>query len=296
MKNIHSNPTPLRQKFIEYLTLHRKAERTVHAYVSFIHSLAKFYGRSPDLLGAEELQHWLYHLIAQRKQAPSTVNLAINALRSFFGGLLQRDVESILRQVKRPKRPTLVPRLYSMAEVERLLTLGTQDNLRARAFLSCVYGGGLRLSEATHIQIPDLDSARHRLRVSHPKGGRQRYTLLSDNLLAVLRQYYRQVHPKSFLFPGNEPLQPMSKGTGQSIFYGAVAKAGLPDRGGIHSLRHSFATHCLENGIEITIVQQLLGHASLHTTAGYLHVRAERLAQIQSPLGLLDLKSNLLDR
>lgn len=296
MKNIHSNPTPLRQKFIEYLTLHRKAERTVHAYVSFIHSLAKFYGRSPDLLGAEELQHWLYHLIAQRKQAPSTVNLAINALRSFFGGLLQRDIESILRQVKRPKRPTLVPRLYSMAEVERLLTLGTQDNLRARAFLSCVYGGGLRLSEATHIQIPDLDSARHRLRVSHPKGGRQRYTLLSDNLLAVLRQYYRQVHPKSFLFPGDEPLQPMSKGTGQSIFYGAVAKAGLPDRGGIHSLRHSFATHCLENGIEITIVQQLLGHASLHTTAGYLHVRAERLAQIQSPLGLLDLKSNLLDR
>ena len=294
MKNIHCNPTPLRQKFIEYLTLNRKAERTVHCYVSFVYSLAKHTHRSPDLLGPADIQQWLYHLIAERKQAPSTVNLAINAVRSFYGGMLQRDIEPILRQVKRPKCPARVPQLYSMAEVERLLTLGTEGNLRARAFLSCVYGGGLRLSEATHIRIPDLSSARHRLLVSHPKGGRQRYTLLSENLLAVLREYYRQVRPKLFLFPGDEPLQPMSKGTGQSIFYGAVARAGLPDRGGIHSLRHSFATHCLENGIEITVVQTLLGHAALSTTAGYLHVRAERLAQIQSPLGLLDLKSPLI--
>jgi integrase/recombinase XerD len=296
MKNIHSNPTPLRQKFIEYLTLNRKAERTVHCYVSFIYSLAKFYKRSPELLSHEEIAHWLYHLIAERKQAPSTVNLAINAVRSFFGKMLQQDIEPLLHRIKRPRRPARVPRLYSMGEIEKLLTVGTQDNLRARAFLSCVYGGGLRLSEATHIRIKDLDSARHRLLVSHPKGGRQRYTLLSDNLLSVLRDYYRQVRPKTFLFPGVEPLAPINKATGQGIFYGAVAKAGLPDRGGIHCLRHSFATHCLENGIEITVVQRLLGHASLHTTAGYLHVRAERLAQIQSPLGLLDLKSGLLDR
>lgn len=294
MKNIYSNPTPLRQKFIEYLTLNRKAERTVHCYVSFIHALAKFYKRSPELLSHEEIAHWLYHLIAERKQAPSTVNLAINAVRSFYGKMLQQDIEPLLHRIKRPRRPARVPRLYSMAEIEKLLTVGTEGNLRSRAFLSCVYGGGLRLSEATHIRIKDLDSARHRLLVSHPKGGRQRYTLLSDNLLTVLREYYLQVRPKTFLFPGVEPLAPINKGTGQSIFYGAVAKARLPDRGGIHCLRHSFATHCLENGIEITVVQTLLGHASLSTTAGYLHVRAERLAQIQSPLGLLDLKSPLI--
>jgi site-specific recombinase XerD len=294
MTNIYSHPTPLRQKFIEYLTLNRKAERTVHTYVSFIYSLAKHVRRSPDLLGPEDIRGWLYHLIAERKQAPSTVNLAINAVRSFYGGLLQRQIEPLLRQIQRPRRPARAPRLYSMAEVEKLLTLGTEGNLRARAFLSCVYGGGLRLSEATHIQIKDLDGARHRLLVSHPKGGRQRYTLLSDNLLTVLRDYYRQARPQTFLFPGHEPLEPINKATGQNIFYGAVAKAGLPDRGGIHSLRHSFATHCLENGIEITVVQTLLGHASLNTTAGYLHVRAERLAQIQSPLGLLDLKSPLI--
>src|SRR5712671_4506344 len=294
MKNIYSNPTPLRQKFIEYLTLNRKAERTVHCYVSFIHALAKFYKRSPELLSHEEIAHWLYHLIAERKQAPSTVNLAINAVRSFYGKLLQQDIEPLLHRIKRPRRAARLPRLYSMAEVEKLLTVGTEGNLRSRAFLSCVYGGGLRLSEATHIRIKDLDSARHRLLVSHPKGGRQRYTLLSDNLLSVLREYYLQVRPKTFLFPGVEPLAPINKGTGQSIFYGAVAKARLPDRGGIHCLRHSFATHCLENGIEITVVQTLLGHASLSTTSGYLHVRAERLAQIQSPLGLLDIKSPLI--
>jgi len=294
MKNIHSNPTPLRQKFIEHLTLHRKAERTVHCYVSFIHSLAKHYHRSPELLSHEDIQHWLYHLIAERKQAPSTVNLAINAVRSFYGKMLQQDIEPLLHRIKRPRRPARSPRVYSMAEVEKLLTIGTEGNLRSKAFLSCVYGGGLRLSEATHIRLKDLDSGRHRLLVSHPKGGRQRYTLLSENLLGVLRDYYRQVQPKTYLFPGVEPLQPLNKSTGQSIFYGAVAKAKLPDRGGIHCLRHSFATHCLENGIEITVVQTLLGHASLHTTAGYLHVRAERLAQIQSPLGLLDLKSPLI--
>jgi integrase/recombinase XerD len=173
MKNIHSNPTPLRQKFIEYLTLNRKAERTVHCYVSFIHSLAKHYHRSPDLLSHDEIQHWLYHLIAERKQAPSTINLAINAVRSFYGKLLQQDIEPLLHRIKRPRRPARVPRLYSMAEVEKLLTLGTEGNLRSRAFLSCVYGGGLRLSEATHIRIKDLDSARHRLLVSHPNGCRR---------------------------------------------------------------------------------------------------------------------------
>src|ERR1035441_7040081 len=111
MTNIHSNPTPLRQKFIEYLTLNRKAERTVHCYVSFIYSLAKYSGHSPDLLGPEDLRRWLYHLIAERKQAPSTVNLAINAARSFYGGLLQRDIEPLLHQIQRPRRPALAPRL-----------------------------------------------------------------------------------------------------------------------------------------------------------------------------------------
>src|SRR5207245_7183233 len=134
MKNIHCNPTPLRQKFIEYLTLNRKAERTVHCYVSFIHALAKHCRRSPDRLSHDDIQHWLYHLIAARKQAPSTVNLAINAVRSFYGKMLQHDIEPLLHRIKRPRRPARTPRLYSIAEVEKLLTLATYANLRSRAF------------------------------------------------------------------------------------------------------------------------------------------------------------------
>src|ERR1039458_9225729 len=153
MTNIHSNPTPLRQKFIEYLTLNRKAERTVHTYVSFIYALAKHCRRSPDLLGHEDIRQWLYYLIAERKQAASTVNLAINAVRSFYGGLLQREIEPLLHQIKRPRRPARAPQLYSMAEVEQLLTVGTEGNLRARAFLSCVYGGGFGLFEAPPIPV-----------------------------------------------------------------------------------------------------------------------------------------------
>ena len=117
MTNIYSNPSPLRQKFIEYLTLNRKAERTVHTYVSFIYALAKDHRRSPDLLGCEDIQQWLYHLIAERKQAPSTVNLAINAVRSFYGKLLQQDIEPLLHRIKRPRRPARSPRVYSMGEV-----------------------------------------------------------------------------------------------------------------------------------------------------------------------------------
>ena len=110
MTNIHSNPTPLRQKFIEYLTLNRKAERTVHTYVSFIYALAKYHRRSPDLLGPQDIRQWLYHLIAERKQAASTVNLAINAVRAFYGGLLRRNIEPLLRRIKRPRRPGRAPR------------------------------------------------------------------------------------------------------------------------------------------------------------------------------------------
>jgi site-specific recombinase XerD len=133
------NPTPLRQKFIEYLTLHRKAERTVHSYVSFLYALASFHHRSPESTDRKDLQRWLYHLIAERKLAASTVNIAINALRAFYGGMLRRDIESLLANIKRPKRPTPVLRPYSMAEMERLLTTGVRGNLRARALLMTVW-------------------------------------------------------------------------------------------------------------------------------------------------------------
>jgi site-specific recombinase XerD len=296
MKDIHCHPTPLRQKFIEHLTLHHKAERTIHSYVSFIYDLARLHHQRPDTLTRDHLRAWLLHLIAERRLAPATVNLAFNSLKAFYGDFLRRDLPGLLHDLPRPTVKPRAPRPYGVSEIERLLTFGTADRPRDRAFLALVYGAGLRLSEATHTLVADLDTDRHQLRVSHPKGGRQRLSLLSEPLAQILRDYWITAQPRPWLFPGETPDAPITRGTGQNLFYRAVARAQLPDRGGIHSLRHSFASHLLESGVEITVVQRLLGHASLLTTARYLHVRPERLSQIQSPLGLFDLAHPLTAR
>jgi len=280
----------LRQRFVNYLTLKQLARRTVESYTGWIYQLAKFHHRSPDLLGNEEIQAWLLHLI-HKPYSASSLNLAINAIRSFHGGMLGLEVESLLQGIKRPRRSVQPPAVFSPEEVERLVTVGTAGDPLARAFLMTVYGCGLRLSEAIHVQVSDIDSARHQLRVSAPKGGRQRLVPLSDNLLKELRQWYKVHRPKQWLFAPGPDEEPINRSTGQNLYYRARRRAGLQNKNGIHSLRHSFATHFLENGVEITVVQQLLGHASISTTARYLHVREQRLGQIRSPLGLLRTES-----
>ena len=259
-------PTPLRQKFIDHLTLRQLAQRTVQSYTEWIVLLAKFHHRSPDELGNPEIAAWLLHLINERKLSHSTINVVINALRSFHGAFLGREVESLLVGIKRPQRHPQPPRVLSPDEVERLLTAGTNGDPLARAFLMTVYGCGLRLSEATHVRITDIDSPRCQLRVSHAKGGRQRLVPLSDNLLTELRAWYRVHRPKEWLFSQGPDQDPICKGTAQNIYYRARRRAGFQPKCGIHGLRHSFATHLLENGIGITVVQKLLGHACRHSS------------------------------
>jgi len=280
--------TPIaRQKFISFLVLRQLAPRTVQSYTEWIVQLSRFHKRPPVDLGNAEISSWLLHLIEQRKLSASSINLAINALRSFYGAHLGREIEPLLTGIKRPSRHTQPPGVFSPDEIERLLTLGTDGDPLARAFLMTVYGCGLRLSEATHVRIEDIDSARLQLRVSNPKGGRQRMVPLSDNLLSELRAWYRVHRPAQWLFSQGKDQPPICKGTAQNIYYRALRRAGLPHKAGIHGLRHSFATHLLENGIEITLVQKFLGHAHLNTTARYLHVRQERMGQVKSPLGLI---------
>lgn len=281
----------LRQQLIQELVLRGCSPRTQEAYVSGVYQLTKYYHRPPDQLSDQQLKDYLFYLATVRKLSASSRNQATSALRFFYTHVLHRPVDFLTRVLPRPQEPVRRPQVFSVGELEQLFTVGC-PHPRHRAFLMTVYGAGLRLNEACHLQTEHLLSERQQIRVVQGKGQKDRYTLLSPRLLEELRAYWKCFRPEHWLFPASRnPLQPMIDCTGQRIFYGAVARAGLPVKGGIHSLRHSFATHLLEAGVEITIVQRLLGHTSLATTSTYLHVRQERLAQIAGPLQLLDLSS-----
>ncbi len=253
--------------------------------------LAQYFHASPDQLSEEQLKQYLFHLIQDKHLAASSVNQAVSALRAFYRWVLQRDPAVLNAAMPRMKREIRRPRVYSHQEIERLLTVGATQP-RDRAFLMTVYGAGLRLNEACHLLPEHLDGARHQIHVVQGKGKKDRYTLLSPRLLEELRAYYRTTRPQHWLFPAPaHPDRPLPDGTAQHLFGRAVQRANLPDRGGIHCLRHSFATHLLEAGVELPVIQRLLGHSSLATTAVYFHVRTERLDAIQSPLQLLDLSS-----
>lgn len=283
--------TTLRAQLIRELTLRGSSPRTIESYVSYVAALAQHYGQSPDRLCDEQIKAYLLTLHTERHLSASTINVAINALRFFYRHVLGRALDEVTRALPRPKRQLRRPRVYSVGEIERLLVVGCRQP-RHRTLLATVYAAGLRLNEACHLRLTDIDSARMQIRVVQGKGRKDRYTLLSPKLLTELRTYWRLYRPVHWLFPSpRKPQQPLCDGTAQHIYYTAVARAGLPRKGGIHCLRHSFATHLLEAGVEITILQRLLGHSYLVTTAGYLHVRQERLAQISSPLELIDLHS-----
>jgi site-specific recombinase XerD len=252
--------------------------------------LAKHYRKAPDQLTDEELKNYLFYLAQQRKLSASSLNQVVSGLRCFYKTVLRRSVDFLCEVLPRSHKAVRRPQVFSTEELERLLTVGCK-NLKSRAFLMTVYGAGLRLEEACHLKAEHINRARMQIRVEQGKGRKDRYTLLSPVLLAELERYWQSFRPVHWLFPAvSDPKAPMDYHVGQRIFYRAVQRAGLPKRGGIHSLRHSFATHLLEAGVEITAVQRLLGHTSLATTSNYLHVRQERLAQIKSPLQLLELK------
>jgi site-specific recombinase XerD len=279
----------LRQQLIQELVLRGCSPRTQEAYVSAVYQLAKYHGRSPDQVSDQEIKDYLFYLAVTKQLSASSRNQVTSALRFFYAHVLSRPVESLTRVLPRVRREVRRPRVFAIVELERLFTVGCLHP-RQRAFLMTVYGAGLRLNEACHLQAEHIESARQQIRVVQGKGKKDRYTLLSPRLLEELRRYWQWCRPQEWLFPASrDPHRPMIDTTGQRIFYAAVKRAKLPDKGGIHSLRHSFATHLLEAGVEITAVQRLLGHASLSTTTTYLHVRQERLAQIGGPLQLLDL-------
>jgi site-specific recombinase XerD len=281
----------LRAKFERELKIRGRSERTIHAYVTSVKALAAYYQKSPDQLGDEQIREWLLHLIRVRKLSGSSVNCAVQAVRAFQEWVLGRERAATVRAVPRTRRPVTRAEVYAPAEIAALLAAAPEG--RDRVLLTLVYACGLRLDEARQLQTGDIDAPRGQLRVRRGKGAKERVLPLPEPLLERLRRMWRQEragrpgHDSPWLFQGAQPGRPLSKATVQYIYARAVTAAGIKRKKGIHTLRHSYATHLLEGSVEITAVQRLLGHTSLITTARYLHVTAGRLGRIPSPLELL---------
>jgi integrase/recombinase XerD len=276
--------SPLRQRFIEALTLKGYSLRTIETYVSVVFQLAKHYHRSPAELAEQQVRDYLYHLHTQTDYSASTLNVFVNGLRCFYRETLQRSLGWLEQSLPRPKQAMRRPQAYSVEEVHRLLQQGFRCP-KYRTFFMTLYGGGLRISEACHLQVKHIDSARMLLRVEQGKGKKDRYTILPQHLLEELRTYYWTYRPRYWLFPSTHDEQrPLTERSAQYAFYQALQRAGLPRKGGPHCLRHSFATHLIEANTPIHVVKQLLGHNSLSTTVGYLHISQPTIAQIKNPL------------
>lgn len=276
--------TPLRRKMINDMKLRRLAHKTQKAYVSAVADLAKHYKQSPDLLDKEKIQAYLLHLMDERHLAWSTCNVVVSGLRFFYMQTL--GIDSMRLGIPPMKTQTKLPEIFSFEEIERLLKCASTH--KNKALLMTTYGAGLRVSEVVNLKVSDIDSSRMTIRVRQGKGNKDRYTILSSRLLTELRAYYREYKPPLWLFYGSYTGQQISVGTAQTIYYSSKERAGITKKGGIHTLRHCFATHLLEAGVDLRTIQSLMGHTSIITTMGYLRVTSKKLAATKSPLDLIE--------
>src|SRR5579871_262812 len=273
--------TPLRRRFIEELTRRNRAPRTIEAYVAAVARVARHFAAPPDALTPDQLRDYQLHLIA-RSAAWSTFNQAACALRFFYRHVLGRP--DVVPFVVYGKKPRALPVVLGPADVRRVLDAAPPG--RYRLMLRVAYGCGLRVSEVTHLRVADVDAARRTLWVRHGKGDKDRGVPLPDELLGELRAYWRERRPPDWLFPGPTG-RPLNVATLQRAFQKARRAAGLRPRATCHTLRHCYATHQLEAGTDLPTLQRLLGHGHLSTTLRYLHLRADRLPGLRSPLELL---------
>ena len=273
----------LRKKFENYLILNRLAPKTRQAYISAVAGLAQYYNKSPDTLTDEQVQQYLVDLLRHRKLQWNTCNVAFCGLNCFYNKFLARPKT----QFTIPPRPRdkKLPQILSRSEVKKLILAG--KDIRHRAVLMTVYGSGLRVGELVKLKPDHIEAERMLVRVEQAKGRKDRYTLLSEKALDELRDYYRFYSPDKWLFFGRHKQNPMPVATAQKIYYRAKKTAGITRGKGIHTLRHCFATHLLEAGIDIYLIKRFLGHTSIQTTMVYLHVLPNRLAEVKSPLDTL---------
>ena len=289
MKTRRSRMTPLRQRMCEDLQLRNYSEQTTRAYLRCVADFAKYFGTSPEHLGPEQVRTYQLFLVQDKQLAWSTVVQTVCALRFFYTVTLRRPM--MLEYIASPQRPLTLPIILSQAEVATLLT--TPRNLKHRAILTTLSAAGLRVSELCQLQVTDIDSARMVLRVRQGKGQQDRYVMLSPKLLPLLRQYWQQDKPQPWLFPGHPRTRPITTKAVYLVCRRAGQAAHLPKLIHPHLLRHAFATHLLEAGIDLRRIQLLLGHRSLRTTSRYLQVTPHALHATPSPLDALPLDAPL---
>lgn len=280
--------TLLKQRMLDDLRIRNYAPSTVACYLRSVTDFAKHFNRSPENLGPEEIRAWQLFLLDEKKVKLSTYIQAISGLRFFYRNTLNRKIE--VDRMPLPRYEKKLPVILSREEVKALLE--APKNLGHRAILATIYGAGLRVSEAANLKVRDLDGERKVLWVRGGKGNKDRQVMLADPLREVLAAYWRWKRPTSWLFPGAIPGQPISTKTVFLTCRNAARLAGIAKPVHPHSLRHAFATHLLDDGVNLVVIQALLGHANLKTTARYLHVADSTVRSIRSPLetlGSLDL-------
>jgi site-specific recombinase XerD len=278
---------------IEDMTVRGFGEKTKHDYVRHVETFVGFLGHSPDTATAEDVRRYQVHQTESGKQPPS-MNSSVVALRFFFTITLGRP--ELAHQLTRVDYPRKLPRVLSPEDVARLLDAAPGPGLKYKAALSVAYGAGLRAMEVTGLTTGDIDSKRMLIRVEQGKGRKDRHAMLSPQLLEILRAWWLQCRSKGWLFPGRDPLLPITTRQLNRACHMAADVAGLGSWISPHTLRHSFATHLLESHTDVRIIQVLLGHAKLDTTARYTQVAVNTLRSVTSPLDRLTLHKPGLEK
>ena len=271
--------SPLRRRMIEDMTIRKFAPKTQHDYLQRVKNFAVFLGRSPDTASFEDVRRYQLHLASSGVGVP-TINQTVSSLRFFFRVTLKRH--EIIEHTHVVHEPRKLPVVLSPEEVARLLDAA--PGLKYKAALSVAYGAGLRAAEVVSLKISDIDSKRMIIRVEQGKGGKDRNVMLSPSLLALLRAWWKMARPQGWLFPGRDPAQPMTTRQLNRACQAAAGMAEINKRVSLHTLRHSFATHLLEQNIDVRVIQVLLGHAKLDTTALYTRVATKTISEVMSPL------------
>jgi integrase/recombinase XerD len=253
---------------------------TQRTYLIEVGNLARYFDKSPEELGKEEVKEYLLHLMNDKKLSQGTFKSYVSGIKFLYNTTLNR--QEVVQDIKYPKAKIKLPVVMDLSEIEALLA--ATDNIKHKAILMITYSAGLRISETSRLKITDIDSKRMMVRVEQGKGGKDRYTILAQTVLDHLRQYWRQYHPKEWLFEGQQNNAHISVSSIYQIFCEAKKRAGITKPASVHTLRHSFATHLIEAGTSLHHVQLLLGHRSPTTTTVYLHVSRLNLAQVVSPL------------